>query len=506
MTASWVTPATPSSAFGTSTPCQWIVTPVSTSWLRNVTSTRSPRRTRSSGPGLLPSNVSASIVRPDGIVIVPCLAVSVKRASGGPRCGPLRPSTLTPPLWCPAGTPPPSSCEPKSMTLYVLGKRLSHHIRPRARKPARASSAASAARTFSSVARMRIQGNPIPARSVSLGPMSTDGVVDVTILGAGPVGLSAAYYVGHRDGTVRIVESLEQIGGQVAATYPEKHVFDVAGFPKILGQKLVDMCAEQGLQYGADVRLGEEAKALERVNQNGEELLALTTDKGNTYLSRAMIITAGHGAFEPRRLGVEGIDEWLGRGLHYVVREKAQFAGKRCVIVGGGDSALDWTLGLRDTAGLPITLVHRRDRFRALESSMNEARRLEAEGAVRILTPHEVREVHGDGSIEAVTIENTSTGELERYDCEALITLLGFVSHLGAIAEWGLELEGKRQIRIDPMTCETSMRGVYAAGDVAGYPGKITLITVGMGEAAIAANNAIAAIRGEKVQPKYSTD
>jgi ferredoxin/flavodoxin---NADP+ reductase len=335
--------------------------------------------------------------------------------------------------------------------------------------------------------------------------MSND-VVDVTILGAGPTGLSAAYYAGHRDGTVRIVESLEQIGGQVAATYPEKHVYDVAGFPKILGQKLVDMCAEQGLQYGADVRLGEEAKGLERISQNGEELLALTTDQGNTYLSRAMIITAGHGAFEPRKLGVENIDEWQGRGLHYVVREKAQFAGKRCVIVGGGDSALDWTLGLQDTADLPITLVHRRDRFRALESSMNEARRLEGEGCVRILTPHEVREVHGDGHIEAVTIENTATGEAEQHDCDALITLLGFVSHLGAIADWGIELEGKRQLKIDPMTCETSMPGVYAAGDVAGYPGKITLITVGMGEAAIAANNVIAAIRGEKVQPKYSTD
>ena len=122
------------------------------------------------------------------------------------------------------------------------------------------------------------------------------------------------------------------------------------------------------------------------------------------------------------------------------------------------------------------------------------------------MMPHEVRGVHGDGAIEAVTIENTTTGEQGRYDCEALITLLGFVSHLGSIADWGLELEGKRQIRIDPMTCETSMPGVYAAGDVAGYPGKITLITIGMGEAAIAANNAVAAIRGEKVQPKYSTD
>jgi thioredoxin reductase len=331
-------------------------------------------------------------------------------------------------------------------------------------------------------------------------------IVDMTILGAGPVGLSAAYYVGHRDGSVRIIESLEQIGGQVAATYPEKHVYDVAGFPKILGQKLVDMCAEQGLQYGADVRLGEEAKTLERISQNGEEVLALTTDTGNTYLSRAIIITAGHGAFEPRKLGVDDIDTWEGRGLHYVVREKAQFAGKRCVIVGGGDSALDWTLGLQDTAALPITLVHRRDKFRALESSLNEARKLQDEGNVRILTPHEVRDVHGDGVIQAVSIENTGTGEIEQHDCDALITLLGFVSHLGSIAEWEIELEGKRQLRIDPMTCETSMPGVYAAGDVAGYPGKITLITIGMGEAAIAANNAIARIRGEKVQPKYSTD
>jgi ferredoxin/flavodoxin---NADP+ reductase len=217
-------------------------------------------------------------------------------------------------------------------------------------------------------------------------------------------------------------------------------------------------------------------------------------------------VTAGHGAFEPRKLGVDDIDEWLGRGLYYVVKEKAQFTGKRCVIVGGGDSALDWTLGLQDTADTPITLVHRRDRFRALETSVNEARRLESEGAVRILTPHEVREVHGDGSIEAVTIENTKSGELERYDCEALITLLGFVSHLGAIADWGIELEGKKQLKVDPTTMETNLPLVFAAGDVAGYPSKITLITIGMGEAAIAANNALAQIRGEKVQPKYSTD
>jgi thioredoxin reductase len=333
-----------------------------------------------------------------------------------------------------------------------------------------------------------------------------NGVIDITILGAGPSGLAAAYYAGHRDASVRIIESLEQLGGQVAAVYPEKHVYDVAGHPKILGTKLVELCAEQGLQYGAEVRLGEEVQTLERISQNGEELLSVSTDKGGPYLSRALIITAGHGAFEPRKLGIEGIDEWEGKGLHYFVREKAVFEGRTCVIVGGGDSALVWTLGLQDTAQAPIALVHRRDNFRALESSVNEARALAGEGRVRIFTPCEVRGIHGDGNIEAVTIENTKTGKSEQVPCQALITLLGFHSHLGAIAEWGLELEGKRQIKIDPMTCETTLPGVFAAGDVAGYPGKITPITIGMGEAAIAANNAIAQIRGEKVQPKYSTD
>jgi ferredoxin/flavodoxin---NADP+ reductase len=331
-------------------------------------------------------------------------------------------------------------------------------------------------------------------------------VVDITILGAGPSGLAAAYYAGHRDASVRIIESLEQIGGQVAAVYPEKHVFDVAGYPKIQGQALVDLCAEQGLQYSPEVRLGEEVQSLERLSENGEEVLSVTTDKGGPFLSRALIITAGHGAFEPRKLGIDDIDVWEGKGLHYFVREKDVFRDRTCVIVGGGDSALDWTLGLQDTARHPIALVHRRDNFRALETSVNEAKQLESEGRVKILTPYEVREVHGDGHISAITVENTQSGESEQVECDALITLLGFHSHLGAIADWGLELEGKRQIKIDPTSCQTNLPRVYAAGDVAGYPGKITLITIGMGEAAIAANNAVAAIRGEKVQPKYSTD
>jgi thioredoxin reductase len=339
-----------------------------------------------------------------------------------------------------------------------------------------------------------------------LSAVTDSGVVDITILGAGPAGLAAAYYAGHRDASVRMIESLEQLGGQVTAVYPEKHVYDVAGHPKIQGTALVELCAEQGLQYGPEVHLGEEVQTLERLSQNGEELLAIGTDQGGPYLTRALIITAGHGAFEPRKLGIEGIDDWEGKGVHYFVREKDVFRDRTCVIVGGGDSALDWTLGLQDTAKAPIALVHRRDNFRALESSVSQAQALAGEGRVRIFTPCEVRELHGDGSLQAVSIENTKTGEVEQVPCEALITLLGFHSHLGAIADWGLELHGKRQILIDPTSCETTIPGVYAAGDVAGYEGKITLITIGMGEAAIAANNAIARIRGEKVQPKYSTD
>jgi thioredoxin reductase len=328
-------------------------------------------------------------------------------------------------------------------------------------------------------------------------------VYDITIIGAGPVGLSAAYYAGHREATVCILESLEQLGGQVAAVYPEKHVYDVAGHPKIQGQALVELCAEQGLQYGADVLLGEEVRELV---SGDDDVLTISTASGKTVQTRTIIVTAGHGAFEPRKLGIDGIDEWEGRGLHYFVRQKDVFAGKSCVIVGGGDSALDWTLGLQDTANLPITLVHRRDRFRALESSVSEARKLEEEGKVRIFTTAEVREARGDGVLETVVIEETATGEMSEVPCDALITLLGFHSHLGSIADWGLELHGKKQVLVEPKTMETTLPGVYAAGDVAGYEGKITLITIGMGEAAIAANNAIARIRGEKVQPKYSTD
>jgi ferredoxin/flavodoxin---NADP+ reductase len=234
-------------------------------------------------------------------------------------------------------------------------------------------------------------------------------------------------------------------------------------------------------------------------------VIELHTAGGETLLTRTMIITAGHGAFNPRTLGLPELETFEGSGLHYYVKEKATFAGKRVALVGGGDSALDWAMNLQDTAELPITLIHRRDRFRGLESSVNEVKRLADQGAVRILTPHEVRDAHGNGLLEAITVENTETGEFERIELDAVVTLLGFISHLGPIADWGLEFENKRQIKVNT-SMETNRLGIYAAGDIAGYEGKITLITVGFSEAAIAANHCVARIRGEKAQPKYSTE
>jgi len=341
-------------------------------------------------------------------------------------------------------------------------------------------------------------------------PFDVDDVVDVTIIGGGPTGLAAAYYAGHREASVRIIDTLPELGGQVMAMYPEKHIFDVAGHPKVKASELIRLQVEQALQFDPEVVLEEDCATLEHVlapDEASGHVIRLRGASGREYLTRTVIVTAGHGAFEPRRLPIEGIDEWNKRGLHYLVKHKADFADKHVVIVGGGDSALDWTLGLQDVISHPLTLVHRRDRFRALEHSVTQMRELAGHGKVNLLVPCEVTAIHGNGHIEAVTVTNADDGTELLEPCDALVTLLGFKSALGSIANWGLDFHSKKAITVDPATMETNLPSVFAAGDVAGYDGKITLITIGMGEAAIAANRAITIIRPEaKAQPKYSTE
>ncbi|MBC7461091.1 MAG: NAD(P)/FAD-dependent oxidoreductase [Thermoleophilia bacterium] len=335
-------------------------------------------------------------------------------------------------------------------------------------------------------------------------------IADVTIIGGGPSGLAAAYYAGHREATVRIMDTLPELGGQVMAMYPEKYVYDVAGHPKIKASELIRLQSEQALQFDPEVVLEEDATALEYVDAPDEpsgQLIRIVGLAGASYLTRTIIVTAGHGAFEPRKLPIDGIDAWNHRGLSYLVKRTADFANKKVVLVGGGDSALDWTLGLSEIAAAPLTLVHRRDRFRALEGSVTQMRNLAAHGKVNLMVPCEVTAIHGSERIEGVTITNADDGVEHHEECDALVTLLGFKSALGSIGDWPIEFHSKKQVLVDPTTMETSMPLVFAAGDVAGYENKITLITIGLGEAAIAANRAITIFRPEaKAQPKYSSE
>ena len=304
-------------------------------------------------------------------------------------------------------------------------------------------------------------------------------IYDITILGGGPVGLFAAYYAGFRRLRTKIVESLNALGGQVTALYPEKWIYDVAGFPKIVGRQLIDNLVEQAMQYRPAVSLGETVQSLTTL-QDGT--LRMTTERG-THLTRAMLITAGIGAFHPKTFKNPRIDGFDGRGLYYFVRSFQDFKDKRVLIVGCGDSALDWALGLVGIAR-SITLIHRRDQFRAAEDSVQKMH----DSPIQVKTFYELRSLEGAECVERAVIYDNRSGAEETIDVDAVIASLGFLSTLGPIQEWGLELEHD-SIRVNTRM-ETNRRGVYAAGDIVIYPGKVKLIATGFGEAATAVNNA----------------
>lgn len=318
--------------------------------------------------------------------------------------------------------------------------------------------------------------------------------VDLAVIGAGPTGLFAAYYAGFRGLSTVVADSLPEPGGQVTAMYPEKLIFDVAGFPEIRGRDLVENLVKQAAPYQPRYMLDNQASGLEY--HDGVPIL--TFDDGARLKCGAVIVTGGIGSFASRPL--PAADAFAGDGVVYFVRHLAAHTDQDVVIVGGGDSAFDWAMALHPVAR-SVTMVHRREKFRAHEGSIARVREL----GVPIIVNAQVTQLLGDESVSGVELAVKGEDEVRRLPAEVVVAALGFIADLGPLTEWGMELD-KRHIVVDS-TMATNLPRVYAAGDITEYPGKVRLIATGFGEAATAVNNAAVAINPDaKLFPGHSSD
>jgi thioredoxin reductase (NADPH) len=302
-------------------------------------------------------------------------------------------------------------------------------------------------------------------------------IVDLAIIGGGPTGLFAAFYAGLRGMSVKIIDSLEILGGQLTTLYPEKDIFDVAGFPKILAKDLSNNLVEQAMQYKPTICLGERVEGLRK---EADGLFRLQT-KSYLHRARAVLVAAGVGAFEAKTLPLPEASRFEGHGLHYFVKDLQGFRNKRVLIVGGGDSAVDWANMVSPIAS-SVTLIHRRDQFRAHEQSVEAMRK----GSTKILTFFELKGLGGNDNVEHATIYDNRTKAEETLNIDACLVNIGFHNSLGPIKDWNLDIEGG-SIKVDQMM-QTNIPGVFAAGDIAAFPGKLKLIATGFGEACIAVN------------------
>lgn len=304
-------------------------------------------------------------------------------------------------------------------------------------------------------------------------------VYDLTIIGGGPCGLYGAYYAGLRGARTKIIDCLPQLGGQLSAMYPDKYIYDVPGFPKILAKELVANLVDQAMYYDITVCLEEKAIGLVA---HVDGTYKLITDK-DEHLTRTLLLAVGMGAFVPKKLDVPNLQELEGRGVYYFVTDEEIFRNKNIVIVGGGDSAVDWALNLHPIAR-KVTLVHRRDRFRAHEGSVANLKK----SPVDLKLFYELKRVHGKERVGGVTILHNKAKEEKYLPANALLLNIGFLANLEPIQNWGLKIDGNAVFVNSTM--ETNLPGVYAAGDITNYSGKLKLISTGQGEAAIATNNA----------------
>ncbi len=307
-------------------------------------------------------------------------------------------------------------------------------------------------------------------------------VYDITIIGCGPTGQFAAFYAGLRGARTQVIDALEEPGGALTAIYPEKYIYDVIGFPKVLAKDFVEQCDIQARRGEPTIRLNEEVLGLER---RDDGLIRLSTSRGERW-SRTVVVCAGVGAFEPKRLDVPGISELEGRGVHYFAKRVEDFRDKDVVIVGGGDSAVDWAVTL-EPVGRHVTLIHR-SKFRAHEATVRE---LEASSVDLRFPGCEVSALHAgdDGRLAAVSFTD-ATGSEQTVPAQELIVAIGFVADLGPLKSWGFELQ-RNQIVVDKVTMATNIPGVFAAGDIAVYPAKFKLIATGAAEAVTAVNHAV---------------
>jgi len=318
--------------------------------------------------------------------------------------------------------------------------------------------------------------------------------VDIAIVGAGPTGLFAAYYAGFRGLSIAVIDALPEPGGQVTAMYPEKAIFDVAGFPTIKGRDLVANLVAQAAQYDPTYLLGVRA---EKLTYTEEGRPVLTLSDGEVVTCGAVLITGGLGSFTSRPL--PAADAFTGDGVLFFVKELNKLAGQDVVIVGGGDSAFDWALALQPIAK-SVTLIHRRDKFRAHAATVARVQAL----PVEIIVNAEVARILGEGRVSGCEV-TVKGGESRTLPADTVVAALGFTADLGPLAEWGLNLD-KRHITVDSTTA-TNLPRVFAAGDISEYPGKVRLIAVGFGEAATAVNNAAVAIDpSAHLFPGHSSD
>lgn len=317
----------------------------------------------------------------------------------------------------------------------------------------------------------------------------TEKQYDITIIGGGPVGLFAAFYAGLRGMTVKIIESLSELGGQPAILYPEKVIYDIPAYPALTGAELTDNLIKQISRFEdrTTVCLKEEVQSFEKNNQG----FTIQTNKGQ-HSSKAIIIACGNGAFAPRTLGLEGEESFAEKNIFYNVHQLDQFAGKNVVICGGGDSAVDWALALYGLAE-SVTIVHRRDAFRAHEHSVEL---LEASG-VKILTPYIPNQLIGEnGQVSQIVLQKVKSEDSLTLDLDALIVSFGFSTSNKNLKNW--QLDYKRSSILVNHLYQTNQEGVFAIGDAADYEGKVDLIATGFGEAPIAVNQAINYIYPER--------